>query len=57
MSDPAAILDRLDPAAIAERLESLRHEQKALRILLRATNARQKARPASDEAQQERDHE
>jgi hypothetical protein len=41
--DAAALLDQLDPNAITARLEALRGEQKALRVLLRAARARSKS--------------
>jgi hypothetical protein len=40
---PSAILDRLEPEQIVERLAALDREAQALRVLLRAVRARQRA--------------
>jgi hypothetical protein len=46
MVDAVVIIEQLDPAEIESRLEQLRGEQKALRVLLRAAYSRDRHRAA-----------
>ena len=39
-TDPAAILDSLSPQALEDRLEQIRREGKAIRVLLRGIRIR-----------------
>ena len=43
-TDPNALLDDLDPESLQARLDDLRRQLNALRILLRAARARRKLR-------------
>jgi hypothetical protein len=43
--DPVAVLSRLSPDQIESRIEQLRAEDAALRVLLRAIRARDRRKP------------
>lgn len=44
--DPATLVESLDPETIRARLVALHDQQKALRVLLRAANARRRSETA-----------
>jgi hypothetical protein len=56
LSDPAGIVEGLDPATIAARIDELERQQAALRVLLRAARERRRRRPGQATQRQEVRH-